>query len=1086
MAIQTLGHYRLESRLGEGGMGVVYLAHDTQLERTVAVKLVSEKPLDFSATQQLLAEARAASGLNHPNICTIYEVGQNDDLTYIVMEHVAGSPLNALILRDGLPAETVLSYGIQIADALSHAHQQGIIHCDLKSANIVITPEGRAKVLDFGLARRILVQKIEAASKSTEQISANSTIAGTLHYLGPEVLRGKGMDTRSDIWSLGVLLYEMTNGRLPFDGNTGFEVTAAILRESPAPMRPRVPAGLQAVILRCLCKDTGQRYQRAGEVQAALEALRSQTDFASRAQPPSARARFLVGTGVLIAAILLLFATGYRHRLWDRLGKQEPAAELPIHVRRSIAVLGFKNQSARPDAAWLSTALEEMLTTELGAGEKLRTISLEDVSRARTELSLTDTESLASDTLTRLQKNLGVNLVLLGSYTIIGESPSKPIRLDLRVQDAGVGETVVSLSQTGTEGDLFTLVSHAGSSLRRSLGVGEISADEQAALQAEWPSSPESTRLYSEGLDQLRLFDFTAARELLEKAVADAPDYPLAHSALAVAWAGAGYDDRASEESKRAYDLSGRLSREQRLAIEGRYWQDAHEWGKASDSFHQLWNLFPDNIDYGLSLAAAQTAGGAAKQALATIDSLRKLPLPQREDPRIDYAEAMAAISLGDFKRGVAAATQAVSRGNSRGAQLLVAKTRIQQARALFNLGQPDKAKESLDDARRIFEAKNDVIGTAQALTGLGNVAYVKGDLVTALKMYEDSLALYLKAGNRRSVATNFSNMANVLSDQGDYSRASKMYDQALSNSREIHDKAGEVMALNNIAGVDYHKGDLSSAKKIFGQAVAIAHQIGDQSSEAAAAMNLGSVFLEQGNIAGAQQKKEQALAIYRQIGDQSSVATALYDLGDILRIQGNLVGATARHDEALNIAQQLGEKATIAMNRLALAVLFTEQERPADAETAARQAADEYQAESRADDQASALLVLAHLHIDQGKLPDAEKEMAQANAIVDRSADKSLRLRRAIESAWLRASLGHSQEAMHSLRSTIAIAKTSGIMSGQLEARLTLGEIEMKSGDTNAGRATLTDLERSAHAKGYLLIAREANAARRSHITDK
>ena len=1073
-----LGHYRLESRLGEGGMGVVYMAHDTQLERTVAVKLVSQNSLDRDASQQLLAEARSASGLNHPNICTIHEVGQHVEGTYIVMEHVAGSALSTLIPPDGLPPETVLTYSIQIADALSYAHQHGIIHCDLKSANVVITPEGRAKVLDFGLARRVITPQLESVAQSREKINVNSTIAGTLHYLPPEVLQGKGMDTRGDIWSLGVLLYEMASGRLPFDGNTGFEVSAAILREHPAPMSSQVPPGLRAVILRCLSKESGQRYQSASEVRAALEALQSQSNVPAPPQPFPTGRLVLIAAGIVVATLVLVMSTGVGHRLWESLNRQRAVTALPIQVRRSIAVLGFRNQSVRPDAAWLSTALAGMLTTELAAGEKLRTISLEDVSRAKTELSLGDPESLARDTLARLRKNLGTDLVLLGSYTALGEGPGTQIRLDLRVQDAASGETVASISETATQSELFALVSRAGSDLRSRLGLGEISANEQAALEAERPSSTESARLYAEGLDQLRVFDFAKARELFEKAVKADPNYPLAHSALASAWSGAGYDDRASEESKRAFDLATHLSREQRLAIEGRYWQDAHDWKRASDSYFRLWNLFPDNLDYGLSLAAAQTSGGAGQQALATIESLRKLPLEQRGDPRIDYGEALAAMSVGDSKHALAAATQAVNRGNARGTQLLVAKALIQQSRAIFNLGEPDKAKQSLDDAKRIFEANKDPIGTAQALTGLGNVAYVKGDLGGALKMYEESLALYLKAGSRRSVAMSFNNMANVLSDQGDYSHARKMYDQALANSREIRDQGAEVMALNNIAGVYYKEGQLPLAKKTFGQAAGIARETGDRSSEAAAVINLGSVLLDQGNLPAAKEKKEQALAMYRDLGDQSSIATALFDLGEIQRIQGDLVGATAHHDEALNIAQQLGEKATIAMNRLALAILYAEQERPPEAETAARQAAEEYQKEERPDDQASALEVLAQLHIDQGKLEEAEREMALVNSTAQKSTDKSLRLHAAIASARLRSATGHGQEALSSLRATIASARAAGLMEGQFEARLAQGEIQVKSDNSASARALLANLERDAQAKGYLLIARKAHAA--------
>jgi serine/threonine-protein kinase len=273
---QTLGHYRIEARLGEGGMGVVYRARDTQLERTVALKLLGKRvPADDAARARLLREARSASALNHPNICTIYEVGEAGGEVYIAMEYVEGRPLSAVIPSRGLPTEQVLRYGTQMADALAHAHERGVIHRDLKSSNVAITLEGRAKILDFGVAKRLCDEELEGVTRSTASLTEAGAIVGTLAYLAPEVLQGRPADAPSDLWALGVVLYEMAAGKLPFQGQTGFELSSEILREPPAPLPPEVPAGLRAIILRCLAKDPGERYQRASELRAALEALQS-------------------------------------------------------------------------------------------------------------------------------------------------------------------------------------------------------------------------------------------------------------------------------------------------------------------------------------------------------------------------------------------------------------------------------------------------------------------------------------------------------------------------------------------------------------------------------------------------------------------------------------------------------------------------------------------------------------------------------------------------------------------------------------------------------------------------------------------
>ncbi len=247
---QVLGHCRVIAQIGEGGMGTVYRAHDEVLHRDVAVKVVNKGAgLDASASQNLLHEARASSSLAHPNICTIYEVGETEGNLYIVMELVEGKSLRAMSEDRGLPPESVLRYGIQIADGL-------------------------AKVLDFGLARRV-GGVFEGATRSFETMQTASSVSGTLPYMAPEILRGEAADYRTDLWALGVVLYEAACGRLPFEGRTAFDIGSAILRELPKPLGPPVPPGLWAIIQHCLTKEPTQRYQRAGEVQAALEAVQS-------------------------------------------------------------------------------------------------------------------------------------------------------------------------------------------------------------------------------------------------------------------------------------------------------------------------------------------------------------------------------------------------------------------------------------------------------------------------------------------------------------------------------------------------------------------------------------------------------------------------------------------------------------------------------------------------------------------------------------------------------------------------------------------------------------------------------------------
>src|SRR5688572_21664978 len=292
--LQQIGRYRVAAKLGAGGMGVVYRAYDEKLQRDVAIKLLHSGP-DDSGRERILHEARTSSGLNHPGICTVYEVEDHDDQSFIVMELIDGHPLSDLIPADGFAVATVQQHGLQIAEALAHAHTKGIIHRDIKPSNILVTSQGRIKVLDFGLAKHVGPQLSERTTESLD--SAHGPMAGTLAYMAPEQLRGERATARSDVWSLGVVLYELATGQRPYAGDTAFTLSSSILSGVLRPLPARVAPGIKKVVLRCLSSDPSERYLDGGQVHAALEALdvreRSPASRPSRRTSSHARVRSL-------------------------------------------------------------------------------------------------------------------------------------------------------------------------------------------------------------------------------------------------------------------------------------------------------------------------------------------------------------------------------------------------------------------------------------------------------------------------------------------------------------------------------------------------------------------------------------------------------------------------------------------------------------------------------------------------------------------------------------------------------------------------------------------------------------------------
>jgi serine/threonine protein kinase/Tol biopolymer transport system component len=346
---QRLGQYEIVEQLGAGGMGVVYRAKDTRLGRLVALKIpLQDAPADDAARARLLREAQNASALNHPHIATIYEVGEDGDQIYIAMELVEGRPLNALVPPDGMALETVIRYGTQIADAVAHAHERGVVHRDLKTANVVITFQSQAKVLDFGVAKRLLAAELDEVTRSQDSLTDVGGVVGTLQYMAPEVLRGEPTDVRSDLWAFGVMLYAMAAGMLPFVGRTAFELSSAILRAPPAPLPQSVPPGLRAIIQRCLAKEPGQRYQRASEVRAALEAIGQHAMLAPPA-PVARPRRPWLSVGIGSAVLVLLLAGGVK---WFR--SKQSAAPSARYVRLTNFADSAHSPTLSPDGRMLA------------------------------------------------------------------------------------------------------------------------------------------------------------------------------------------------------------------------------------------------------------------------------------------------------------------------------------------------------------------------------------------------------------------------------------------------------------------------------------------------------------------------------------------------------------------------------------------------------------------------------------------------------------------------------------------------------------------------------------------------------------
>ncbi len=1096
---KKLQQYQILSQLGAGGMGVVYCAHDESLDRDVALKVLAAGTLaDEAARKQFRKEALALARLNHPNIETVYAFGTEDGLDFLAMELISGVPLNEKLRNGPLTERDVLRFGVQMCEGLAAAHEQGIIHRDLKPSNLFITADNRLKILDFGLAT--LLRPSEEVDIARTMTELHGNVVGTLPYMPPEQLRGEPTEQRSDIYSAGAVLYEMASASRPFPQRMTAELMGAILHKEPAPIRTfngQVSPGLEAVILKALDKERSERYQTARELRTALETLTrsftvggplplppppsslSNVSASDAAAKPARWGWIAGGAGIaLVLALAFGFDAGrVRSRL---LGPGQPEANvsrsaMPAPVsRRAIAVLPFANTAKQPEQAWLSSALPEMLTTELGAGGNLRTIAGEDVTRMKSDLDLPVADSYGGETLQRIGRILGAEDIVTGSYVVIGTGQ---LRLDLRLQNARTGETVDTISVNGRAqqmSDLVELVGNAGGQLRRGLGFEGRPPAAEGVLKATVPASSAAAQLYAQGIEKLRQMDAKGAIDPLGKAIQSAPEYALAHSALAESWSILGYDDKAKDEEKKALAKAEALSREDKGLIQARLYEFESDWNKAADYYHALLTLYPDDLDSGLRLANAQIRGGKPKDALETISNLRTIFGSAGEDPRIDIRAAEAAEMMGDFKAQESAAARAAEKAEHQGSRRLAASALWHRCTALMNMGDAAPAKAACEKARDAAKAVGDALLEARSLTGLGYALSAQGAAGPALECHQQALKLAREIGAQRDIAGALLNIANMTYAKGDLKEAHSYYQQSLATSREIDNKQGILDAEGGLAADLVASGDSSAALRIYDEMLKTADEVSDQKNAAFALVGSSLILFEQGDIKGARNRLDKALKITQGADMKADYASALINLGDIYLAQDHLDKAEKNYRESLQLNQQLADKLGLAQNNASLAVLALEQNQPANAETLARQAADAFREQKNADLEMDALATLARALIAENNVAEARKAIERAKLLP--AQDQGIRLRLVIAEARLDAREGKTAEATRALAETIKKSGEMNMKRAEFEAQLAETEIELGITAASA-KLQAKRLQVNASAAGYTLIAKKANS---------
>jgi len=777
-------------------------------------------------------------------------------------------------------------------------------------------------------------------------------------------------------------------------------------------------------------------------------------------------------------AVLVIAVVGWLewHSAWLR---DRPFAQnASVHVRQSVAVLGFRNLAGRNEDAWLATALSEMLSTELAGGEKLRLVSGEDVANLRLSSPWSQTDTLDRSSTIRIGAALNSDVLVLGSYSTIGSSDHGQVRIDVRMQDGKTGEILTEVGEVGSNQDLFHLVSRVGAKLRDRLGIQELQSSEQAGVLASLPLDPEAARFYALGVAKLREFDALAAKDLLEQASRIDPKFPLVHSMLARAWAELGYQEKRREEAKQALDLAIDLPRSQRMLVEGEYYESLGKPEEAASVYHALFELFPDNLDYGLRLVGAQSLANHGSQAMEVIHQLRRLPPPSSDDPRIDLAEKRAMKSNNPAE--LVLVRSAIRKASERGQKLIYALAKKEEC-TILNYGEhPDQALSSCEEAYNVFLAAGNKSAAADALRNSADTLGTLGKYQEAIETYGRAQNLLEGLGEHNKIGAVFNNMAIGYENMGNLDRAEQLYRAAKEEFEQAGDVGNQTTAAGNIADILYLRGNLAGADKAYQEALRIASV---DESDPYLLSRLADLNLTRGRVQDARKMAQQAVDAYQATqGQYQYLTAAMLVLGNVQAEQNDLSGARSQFEQSLAIAQKIGASANVAESQEGLARLAIEENRPAQAESLLRTAIAEFEREKSDPASSSAYTLLSRALLMQRKFDDAQNTSQRGAELSLTSSDPALKLpaeiqQARVEAASTEADGKHTAAALRRLQSVIATASRLGYYKLECEARLALGELEVKT-NSSLGQKHLKALASETHNHGYELLARQVERA--------
>ncbi len=1104
---QTVGNYEILDKIGEGGMGVVYRARDVRLDRLVALKFLSlEMVSNRELKRRFIQEAKAASALDHRNICTIHAIDETPEgQLFIAMAYYEGETVKAKMRRGLMSAGEIVDVGAQVAAGLAAAHELGIIHLDVKPANLIVTRDGTVKILDFGLSR------------FTSQVSEHShsgPLMGTVAYMSPERVKGEKAGPESDIWSLGVVLYEMATGTRPFQGGSDMSVLYAVVHREFVPPNERVPDlpdELDRIIRRTLVKDRRYRYRSLTHLAVDIESLQASQSLTAtvpwiyhRPWRYGSRPK-RIAAGLLAVAVVLILIGGVTWMTRQALYGGGLGQGSEVLGPQRVLVAGIRNLGDS-QLDWTGVALAELLWLELPSDLELAWSRPEN---DPLRLGFPDlVEQLGSGKGFRAR---ALEPLQLDSYGVVGSGTLSPgdggaVAVEIVVQSSIDARVIDTINGEGSVEDLPALASWLAARLPRKLGINPPRVTE---IDPGMPSDPGAVRALLRVRDYLRLLEGGKARSLLEKALEAEPDNVLLRLALVDTLEMLGRLEEAGEKAELAFAAA----RDSSLKIRADAWLRIlglqREGQRAAALAQALWRHEQDPlrwVDRGIQLAILLSTNNHNVKALEVLAVLEE---KDPEDPRIPYRIAKAA-SDESRSQQLEASGRAIALAQKRDAPLIAANAlRLEGEAYLWGFGDLAEARARFQRALEVFVREGDDYNRAKTLNSLGLLSAEDYDLVAAKSYHEEGARLAGALGDRRLRSRMLINSAFVLRDRGLYRAAIDLSYQALEELQHLKDPVAAVVCRYNIIEGQWKTGQFSAAQQSLEEMVEMLADLNNPGFESQSLALYGRFLTLNGNLDEAGQQLDRALAMQQDdLGNQILLAHTLHYQAGLLHLQGDLEGSLAKFEQAgellvesrelsrvetgkaevlidmgrlqeaqehiekaLEVQDSLSDPSWAAQSRIVRIRSWILEERFAEAVDLAESVLSELNRSDVVLEKAQTYSLLAQGYLGLNEPQKAQEVNTAAAETLSEIPSPVFRLPVQITAALIQANNGDADGASDELERLLALATAQGFRGRALEIELALGETGSR------GRAHVLDLAKSADVLGYRLIADKARS---------